>query len=291
MLRRLQARWRYRRMQRLLRQLDRADERERRGPGSRPRMDASVRGPVLFVAGLALVIAALVAVRVWLPEFALGHHRPPDVVRGPAPGATGPYAFMNTLESGRPVTYSSCEPIHYVINPAGMPAELPPLIQQAVRQVGSASGLGFTYDGTSAEPPSPDRRSRQPERYGDHWAPVLFAWTDQPPATAARADGSEAFGEGGSTYVAEGGARGSTRYVTGRVTLYSHALTPLLRGDNGPTRVRAVITHEVGHVVGLDHTDDRDQLMTPSYTGLTELGPGDLEGLRQLGHGPCVPDR
>jgi hypothetical protein len=289
MLHRLRARMRYRRMQRLLRQLDRADARERRGSG--PRRDtSSFRGPALFVAGLALVIAALVAVRVWFPEFALGNHRPPpEVVRGP--GGTGPYAFMNTLESGGPVTYSSCEPIRYVINPAGMPAEIPPLIQQAVQQVGSASGLGFSYDGTSAEPPSAERAARQPERYSGHWAPVLIAWADQPPAADAPKDGSETFGSGGSTYVAEGGARGSTRYVTGRVTLYGHALTPLLRGDNGPARVRAVITHELGHVLGLGHTDDPNSLMTPSYTGRTELGPGDLEGLRRLGRGPCIPDR
>lgn len=293
MLSRLRARLRYRRMQRLLRQLDRADERERRRPGSVPRVRGSARGPALFVAGMALLIAALLAVRVWLPEFALGYHSPAvdDVVHGPAPVGTAPYAFINTLASGRPVTYSSCEPVHYVINPAGMPSEIPPLIRQAVEQISSASGLRFIDDGTSNEQPSPDRLLRQPERYGRQWAPILVVWADQPPATVAREDGSDSFGMGGSTYIIGGGARDATRYVTGEVTLFSRALTPLLHSDNGPTKVRVVITHELGHVIGLAHTNDPNSLMTPKYAGQTGLGSGDLEGLRQLGHGACVPDR
>ena len=48
----------------------------------------------------------------------------------------------------------------------------------------------------------------------------------------------------------------------------------------------SVLLHELGHIIGLDHVKDPDQLM---YTGhhthvrLRGFGPGDLEGLRRLG--------
>ncbi|MGH2640544.1 MAG: matrixin family metalloprotease, partial [Actinomycetota bacterium] len=48
----------------------------------------------------------------------------------------------------------------------------------------------------------------------------------------------------------------------------------------------SVLLHELGHIMGLDHVKDPDQLMYsgrhPSY-GLQGFGAGDLEGLRHLG--------
>ena len=48
----------------------------------------------------------------------------------------------------------------------------------------------------------------------------------------------------------------------------------------------SVLLHELGHIMGLDHVHDPDQLM---YSGrhpnvfLHDYGTGDLEGLRRLG--------
>lgn len=39
-----------------------------------------------------------------------------------------------------------------------------------------ATGLQFVYDGATSEAPSTQREIFQPDRYGDHWVPVLFAW-------------------------------------------------------------------------------------------------------------------
>jgi hypothetical protein len=41
-------------------------------------------------------------------------------------------------------------------------------------------------------------------------------------------------------------------------------------------------------VFGLDHVDSPRELMSDENRGQTSFGPGDLEGLRLLGHGPCV---
>ena len=45
--------------------------------------------------------------------------------------------------------------------------------------------------------------------------------------------------------------------------------------------------HELGHLVGLGHVADQSQLMFASMVGQTGFGDGDLEGLRQVGSGPC----
>jgi hypothetical protein len=51
--------------------------------------------------------------------------------------------------------------------------------------------------------------------------------------------------------------------------------------------VRAVILHELGHLVGLGHVADPNQLMSETNYGLHDFGPGDQEGLARLGGGTC----
>jgi hypothetical protein len=47
--------------------------------------------------------------------------------------------------------------------------------------------------------------------------------------------------------------------------------------------VRSVMLHENGHVAGLDHVNDPDQIMYPSYRGpRCTLGSGDQAGIRTL---------
>ena len=41
--------------------------------------------------------------------------------------------------------------------------------------------------------------------------------------------------------------------------------------------------HELAHVLGLGHIKAQGELMEPSGGGVTDLGPGDLQGLQELG--------
>jgi len=50
---------------------------------------------------------------------------------------------------------------------------------------------------------------------------------------------------------------------------------------------RAIVMHEFGHLVGLSHVPVTSQLMYADNIGQRAFGPGDREGLRQLGLGPC----
>ncbi len=49
--------------------------------------------------------------------------------------------------------------------------------------------------------------------------------------------------------------------------------------------------HELGHLVGLDHTSDRSQLMfSEAQFNVRDYGRGDLRGLARLGTQACFPN-
>jgi hypothetical protein len=96
-------------------------------------------------------------------------------------------------------------------------------------------------------------------------------------------------GEGGSS--AFGLPNGPSAYVSGAVELDAGKLTSELHRHEGKRAVRAVVLHELGHLVGLDHVTAANQLMYPqSQPGVVDFGAGDLTGLAALGRGTCLPD-
>jgi predicted Zn-dependent protease len=50
-----------------------------------------------------------------------------------------------------------------------------------------------------------------------------------------------------------------------------------------------VLRHELGHLLGLDHIDDRGQPMYPTTGAVVTYQDGDLAGLARLGKGACAP--
>lgn len=229
---------------------------------------------------------------------------PPDALTAPlgepapVPGDGGPHEFLALQPDGaNPVAYDPCRPIHYVTRPGG-PPEGDVLIREALASVSTATGLRFVDDGATEEAPSDDRAPHQPDVYGDRWAPVLFAWSD--PVESPRlgeidpdqpqADPAAYAGSTGVTWE-PAGASSRMVYVTGSVTLDGPDLTDISEGPDGRARALAIIEHEVGHLVGLGHVDDRRQLMFPTIQPqVTSFGAGDLEGLAKLGRGACFPE-
>jgi len=62
--------------------------------------------------------------------------------------------------------------------------------------------------------------------------------------------------------------------------------------DAGDGIQQRVWMHEIGHMLGLDHVTDPTELMYFSLGSQPGFGPGDLEGLWNLGSAqPCIPDR
>jgi hypothetical protein len=259
-------------------------------------------GRMARVAGPALVLVVVVggAVVWWRqersPSAAAFDGPPPGVDASasplgsppPLPAEDGPYEFVATQPGGdEPVAWDPCRPIRYVVNPAGAPPGGDALAEEAVARTASATGLRFEYAGTTDEAWTDEREAYLPDRYGERWAPVLIAWSDE--SSSPDLAGSVA-GVGGPSSVRT--ADGRSVHVSGSVVLDAPDLERILAAPGGPDAVRAVIQHELGHVVGLDHVADRAQLMYTENTDeqTSDWGAGDLRGLHALGSGDCFPD-
>lgn len=221
------------------------------------------------VAGVvALVLASVIL---------LGTAITPALRAWEARGRSKEFTFMAS-HAGDPVRWNPCEAIHYVVNLGAAPTGSLKDVQDAVLRLTDATGIAFVYDGFSDEVPVLDRDVFQPSRYGDRWAPVLIGWVD--PRTSSIAfvvDGQEAAGIAGPLTP-------DTRadvYVSGVVAI--NAADPNPPGFASPGAQGPVVLHELAHVLGLGHIKAQGELMEPSGGGVTDFGPGDLEGLRELG--------
>jgi len=201
------------------------------------------------------------------------------------PVASGGYSVMRYQpgEPTVPVAFDPCRPIHYVVNPAGAPPDGPALIRAAIARVQTATGLRFVSDGTTTEVPRTDRAAYEPTRYPGRWAPVLIAWSDG--RALPQLDGSV---DGLGQAAAAESDQNTWAYVSGQVVLDQHKLALAQLRDRAVAR--AVLLHELGHLVGLNHTADSRQLMhSESQIGVTDYAAGDLRGLALLGTQPCFP--
>lgn len=192
-----------------------------------------------------------------------------------APGG-GSYAFLQTQEDGRrPVAYDPCRPVRITVNERLAPDDAAEVLARAVAEVEDASGLDLQVVGATTDPPL--AHEDEPEVDGD-WRPVQISWTDadEVPDLEGRVGGL-----GGSTWVDRDGRR---TYVTGEVMLDAPDLVSRGRGGDVAT---GVLMHELAHVLGLDHVDDRGELMHPS-SPRSAWGPGDRVGLAALGDVACA---
>jgi hypothetical protein len=198
------------------------------------------------------------------------------VVGAVEPDGEGRYEFFDTGPGGDPVAWNPCEPIHYVVNPDGAPDDWEELVDEGVATVSGAAGLRFEYDGTTDDRDFTDRVDAlgRPE-------PVLIGWADEDEVPELEDDVAGVAGPVTQT------RRGLSRYVTGMVVLDRESFDDLDGQLDGDDQQRAILMHELGHLLGLDHVDDPSELMFESNLGRTTLGDGDRRGLAILGGVPC----
>jgi len=214
-----------------------------------------------------------------------------------------------TNDDGTIVRWNPCVPIHYAVDtsaaadPAGALAD----VRAAVAKVASASGLRFVYDGPTTLVPtkawldaggaassSPGPAGAGPSS-GAGAAPgaasrsaLVIAWA-RPGAGPGESDlfGADADGEGGwwEAGTSTDGVRWTWQIERAFVVIDA-AAAPLYTAGFGDGESRgALLMHELGHAVGLGHTDDRDDVMFPvvSAASRASWGSGDLAGLARVG--------
>ena len=204
-----------------------------------------------------------------------------------APAGEGGFRFVQTREDDSAVAWDPCRPVRFVVRPDGQPAGGDALLTEAVGLVAAASGLVFERGTDTDEAPDDRRDLVQPGRYGDGFAPVLVVWSDEQESPDLA--GYIAGVAGGQYYGWED--ESTWRYVSGIVVLDRDDAQEMLSGPGGAAQLRSTMVHELGHLVGLDHVSDRDQIMfSEGGDNRLQLGDGDRRGLQALGSGACFTD-
>jgi Matrixin len=176
-----------------------------------------------------------------------------------------------TWLSHRGARWDPCRTITYRVNPRGSYPGAVADIRRTFRRVGLVTGFRFGYLGRTT-------RQIRRQRLGYHpiGTDIVIDW--QTPKEEAGLSGRVA-GIGGHW------VQGDRRF-DGYMLLDRTARLP--RGT-----WRQVMTHEVGHVLGLGHAHSRRQLMYGVSSSLNKrLGAGDLAALTRVGaSGGCLADR
>lgn len=204
---------------------------------------------------------------------------PSEVQARAEPSSGGSWEFLE-MRDGSPVRHDPCTVIRYKVRVGSGPADAVELAHEAIARVSDATGLTFSYEGLTDE--VPQKRSGTVSTVD---SPLVIAWAN-PDETDLFADvggdaSAEAVGVGGPIVVR--GGDGSEWYVGGFVVVRTDV--PTVAGFGPGTSQGNVLLHELGHVVGLAHVDDPNELMSPWTTEstLAGYGPGDLYGLWRLG--------
>jgi hypothetical protein len=256
------------------------------GLGTMPRYAGTAQSPRGRVPSPVLpffiTVLVLIGALGFAPGESMGQIRQLVGLRGERPDVVplvddgGSFEFSETQVGGtEPVGYNPCGVIEVAVNPSGAPDDYDRLVDTAIAHTSAATGLRFKRVGLTD-----DRDfSRRGVGLGGS-PPVLVAWAtpEEVPALAG-----EVAGIGGSAAIHLG--TGRMRYATGMVVLDRDVFASFTAMD--ASSAQAIVDHEFGHLVGLAHVDDPDELMYHDNLGQTTYGPGDREGLARLGRIDC----
>ena len=191
------------------------------------------------------------------------------------------YTFLYPNGSGgTQARWNPCTAIRWAVNLSDAPSNALADAQQAISYVSSATGIPFQYVGTTTFAPNPSGAGGQYPSGID----AVIAWLA--PAQFG-ATGAEA-GLGGDWWESSGGPE---KIFEGYAIVNGDMAKSLLRpGFSEGYSEGHLLLHELGHMMGLGHTQDPAEVMYPSQGPLSPgtYDTGDLTGLKTLGTGGCL---
>ncbi|WP_435770613.1 matrixin family metalloprotease [Nocardioides sp. SYSU DS0651] len=170
------------------------------------------------------------------------------------------------------VRWEPCRTIGWRLNPRGGYRGSLTDLKKAFRLIGKASGLRFRYQGST---------SRRVGRHSPAAArtDILVSWETPKTVPGLR---RRVLGMAFTSYYPA-----TKRYASASIAL-DRTERHLRRGfhRSGSVDWGQVMTHEIGHTIGLAHVSERLQNMHGTVTSHNHrLGAGDAEGMRRLGPG------
>ena len=198
------------------------------------------------------------------------------------PRVDGSFRFLERV-GGAPVRWNPCDTITYAVNAAGVTSPVRPDLREALRRVTRATGIGFRSVGTTRET---FIRAYQRMRYEGviRKAELILIWVDHDAYLAILRRLNDPRPSIAFAKTMAGLFAHQDQYFGGIVVMDADATAT--RGFGYRYAHGSVLLHELGHIMGLNHVRDPDQLMYsgrhPNFSVRT-FGQGDLEGLRRRG--------
>ena len=199
---------------------------------------------------------------------------------------------------GHVVRWDPCTTVTYAVNvdlagrtPSARGGALADA-RKAMDRAAARTGMSFRYVGTTHEVPRDGGGTGWAERQSA--AEIVIAWvTPETSNLLSQVGSSYASGTGGWMWKAWTTPSGAWRLAIGRgfVVINAKQNGDYAKGFGSGTTRGALLLHEIGHALGLNHVGNTNELMYPTMLNRrsSRYKNGDEDGLTRLGrHAGCI---